>query len=128
MIDEDREMARIQQLKMQQAQADMILSVYEKQALLRRQQEMEQYENEMVRRYAEQQQARLDQIQAAKEAVEAEKDGIFRRLEAEENRRRAEKEFQENLRNELNYEEQELAAQQREANEVAKRERQKFEL
>lgn len=45
---------------MQQAQADMILSVNEKQALLRRQQEMEQYENEMVRRYAEQQQQRLD--------------------------------------------------------------------
>lgn len=40
----------------------MILSVNEKQALLRRQQEMEQYENEMVRRYAEQQQTRLNQI------------------------------------------------------------------
>ena len=36
MIDEDREMARIHHLKMQQAQADMILSVNEKQALLRR--------------------------------------------------------------------------------------------
>jgi hypothetical protein len=54
---------------------------------------MEQYENEMVRRYAEQQQQRLDQIQAAKDAVEAEKDGIFKKLEAEENQRRAEKEF-----------------------------------
>lgn len=42
--------------------------------------------------------------------MEAEKDGIFKKLEAEENQRRAEKEFQENLRNELNYEEQELAA------------------
>lgn len=60
MIDEDREMARIQHLKMQQAQADMILSVNEKQALLRRQQEMEQYENEMVRKYAEEQQKRLN--------------------------------------------------------------------
>lgn len=113
---------------MQQAQADMILSVNEKQALLRRQQEMEQYENEMVRRYAEQQQQRLNQIQAAKDAVEAEKDGIFKKLEVEENQRRAEKEFQENLRNELNYEEQELAAQQRDHNELVKREQQKFEL
>lgn len=32
MIDEDREMARIQALKMEQAQADMILSVQEKRA------------------------------------------------------------------------------------------------
>lgn len=41
MIDEDREMARIQNLKMQQAQADMILSNNEKRALLRRQEQMD---------------------------------------------------------------------------------------
>ena len=41
MIDEDREMARIQHLKMQQAQADMILSNNEKRALLRRQEDMD---------------------------------------------------------------------------------------
>jgi hypothetical protein len=41
MINEDREMARIQNLKMEQAQADMILSLNEKRALERRQQEME---------------------------------------------------------------------------------------
>lgn len=49
MISEDREMARIQNLKMQQAQADVILSMNEKGALVKRQQEMEAYENEMVR-------------------------------------------------------------------------------
>jgi len=54
MISEDREMARIQNLKMQQAQADMILSMNEKRALIKRQSEMESYENEMVRQYAEQ--------------------------------------------------------------------------
>lgn len=37
MINEDREMARIQNLKMEQAQADMILSLNEKRALERRQ-------------------------------------------------------------------------------------------
>lgn len=37
MIDEDREMARITGLKMEQAQADMILSINEKRALQRRQ-------------------------------------------------------------------------------------------
>lgn len=47
---------------MEQAQADMILSVNEKRALLRRQKELEEYENEMVRQYASQQQDRLNQI------------------------------------------------------------------
>lgn len=62
MIDEDREMARIHSMKMDQAQADMVLSINEKRALQRRQQEMEQFEEEMVRRYAEQQQQRIGQI------------------------------------------------------------------
>ena len=93
MIDEDRESARIMALKQQQAQADMILSHNEKQALIRRTQEMEAYENEMVRRYAEQQQSRLNQIQAAKDEVEAARDMIFKKLEQEELERRAEQQF-----------------------------------
>ena len=60
MIEEDNEMSRINQMKMKQAQADMILSLNEKRALMKRQKEMEEYEDEMVRRYAEQQQERLD--------------------------------------------------------------------
>lgn len=63
----------------------MVLSINEKRALQRRQQEMEQFEDEMVRRYADQQQQRLGQIQAAKDAAEAARDQIFARLEAEEN-------------------------------------------
>lgn len=128
MIDEDREMARITAQKMEQAQADMILSVNEKRALQRRQQEMEQYENEMVRQYAEQQQQRLNQIQAAKDAAEEARDTIFRKLEAEEMQRRAEKEFQENLRNELYFQEGEEAALAKERAEAEKRERTKQEL
>jgi len=62
MIEEDKELAAIQYQKKEQAQADMILSVKEKQALKRRQQELEEYENEMVRRYAAQQQDRLDHL------------------------------------------------------------------
>lgn len=81
-------MARITNLKMQQAQADMVLSTNEKRALIRRQEEMESFENEMVRQYAEQQQERLNQIQAAKDAAEEARDLIFRRLEAEETARR----------------------------------------
>lgn len=40
---------------MDQAQTDMVLSVQEKRAWQKRQEEMERHENEMVRRYAEQQ-------------------------------------------------------------------------
>ena len=88
MIDEDHEMAHITQLKMDQAQADMILSLNEKRALQRRTKEMEEYENEMVRQYAQQQQERMNQIQKAKDAAEEVRDAIFRKLEAEETARR----------------------------------------
>jgi|TARA_B110000285_G_C14846525_1_gene477881 hypothetical protein len=40
----------------------MQLSQQEKRALLRRQKELEEYEDEMVRRYAAQQQMRQDEI------------------------------------------------------------------
>merc|ERR1712091_221840 len=111
MIAEDREMARIQNLKMQQAQADMILSQNEKKALIKRQQEMEAFENEMVRQYAEQQ-----------------REAIFRKLEQEEMERRAEAEFRENLRNELYVQENELAARKREQDAADKRDAQRREL
>ena len=62
MIEEDNEQSRIVQQKKEQSQADMILSQNEKRALLKRQREMDQYEDEMVRRYAQQQQARQDEI------------------------------------------------------------------
>jgi len=62
MIEEDNEQSRIVQQKKEQSQADMILSVNEKRALLKRQLEMDTYEDEMVRRYAQQQQSRQDEI------------------------------------------------------------------
>ena len=40
----------------------MILSVQEKKALLRRQKELEEYEEDMVRRYASQQQGRSEEL------------------------------------------------------------------
>lgn len=67
MIEEDNEQSRIVQQKKEQSQADMILSQNEKRALLKRQREMDHYEDEMVRRYAQQQQARQDEIQAMKQ-------------------------------------------------------------
>lgn len=101
MIEEDNEQARIMQQKKEQSQADMILSQNEKRALLKRQREMDEYEDEMVRRYAQQQQARQDEINAMKQQAEAIRDQIFQRLAAEEEQRAAEKAFQEQLRNDL---------------------------
>lgn len=51
MIAEDQESMRLQRVKQEQSKQDMILSVAEKRALLNRQRELEEYENEMVRRY-----------------------------------------------------------------------------
>ena len=65
----------------------------------------------------------MNQIQAAKDAAADARDQIFKRLEAEEIQRRAQKEFQENLRNELYYQEGEEAAIQRERAEIEKRDR-----
>ena len=65
----------------------------------------------------------MNQIQAAKDAAADARDQISKRLEAEEIQRRAQKEFQENLRNELYYQEGEEAAIQRERAEIEKRER-----
>lgn len=54
MIDEDHEMMRINKMKQEQSKQDMILSVNEKKALLKRGKELEEYEEELVRRHAEQ--------------------------------------------------------------------------
>jgi hypothetical protein len=79
----------------------MILSVNEKKALLKRQQELEEYEEELVRRYAAQQQERSDNLAAMKEEAEAQREAIFQKLAREEAERRAENEYVENLRNDL---------------------------
>lgn len=76
----------------------------------KRQKELEEYETEMLRRFAEQQEYREEEIRAKKAEVEAAREEIFQRLKEEDERRRAENEFTENLRNELYQEEFEEAA------------------
>lgn len=63
-----------------------------------------------------------------KEAAEAQRDAIFRKLAEEEAARRAEKEYVENLRNDLQVEELEEKFRDAERNDAAKRQRQKEEL
>lgn len=64
MIQEDHELMRINKMKQEQVKQDMILSVNEKNALLKRQKELEAYEEELVKRYQGQQQQRSDELQA----------------------------------------------------------------
>ena len=71
----------------------MILSFNEKKALLRRQKELDEYEEELVRRYAGQQQERADNLQALKAEAEAQREAIFQKLALEEAERRAKAEY-----------------------------------
>ena len=52
MIQEDHETMKLNKIKIEQSKQDMILSMNEKRALLRRQKELEEYEEELVRRHA----------------------------------------------------------------------------
>lgn len=89
---------------------------------------MERYEDEMVRRYAAQQQQRMDELSALKAQAEEAREKIFLKLKEEEDARRAEEEFKENLRNELYMEETENAARAKERAEAEKRLRVREEL
>ena len=128
MIEEDKELARIIHQKKEQAQADMILSHNEKRALIARQKQLEQYEDEMVRRYAAEQQDRQDKIQTMKAEAEAQREALLQKLAAEEEARRSELEFQERLRNELYVQEKEEAALAQEAAEAERKRQVREEL
>ena len=55
MIEEDQKMMQLTKLKQDQAKHDMIMSVQEKREMERKRKELEEYENEMLKRFAEQQ-------------------------------------------------------------------------
>lgn len=101
----------------------MILSVNEKREMLRKQKEQEEFETVMLQRYEVQKQYREDEVRAKKAEVEATREEIFQRLKGEEEMRRAEKEFNENIRNELYLQEFEEQARSKEQQDVQKRER-----
>lgn len=54
MIEEDLKMQQLIKMKQEQAKLDMIQSVNEKREMHRKQKELEEYESEMLKRYAEQ--------------------------------------------------------------------------
>lgn len=95
---------------------------------MKRQRELEEYEDEMVRRYAAQQESRAGELAALKAEAEAQREAIFQKLALEEAERRAESEYVENLRNDLQVEEMEERARAAEREAENKRQRQLQEL
>jgi len=53
MISEDQKLIELTKLKQEQAKTDMIISVNEKREMIRRRKELEDYETEMLKRFAE---------------------------------------------------------------------------
>ena len=53
MIEEDQKLSDLTKLKQDQSKLDMIQSLNEKRELIRKQRDLEEYENEMMRRFAE---------------------------------------------------------------------------
>lgn len=93
----------------------------EKKANLDRLKEIDWFEDEMVRRYAQMQDKRESDIKEQKAIAEAEWEKIFAKLKEEEQKRRAEMEYVENLRNELQQQEYEEMLRDKEWREEIKR-------
>lgn len=83
MIAEDTRMVQMTAEKQEQAKQDMFVSIMEKKRQEREKKLLEEQENEMVREYARQQEARLGEIAQKKAAEEAEREAIFQRLAIE---------------------------------------------
>ncbi len=77
MIDEDQKLVDLTRMKQGQAKLDMVQSLNEKRELLKKQQELEEYENELMRRFAEQQEMREEEIREKKAELEAARESIF---------------------------------------------------
>ena len=77
MIDEDQKLVDLTRMKQGQAKLDMVQSLNEKRELLKKQQELEEYENELMRSFAEQQDMREEEIREKKAELEAARESIF---------------------------------------------------
>jgi predicted transcriptional regulator len=101
LIEEDHEMMRLTRMKQDQAKLDMRQSVLEKKRQEQYMRDLNQQEEENVRRYAQEQASREAAIRREKAKVEAEREKIFEQLRIEEEARRADEEYIERLRVEL---------------------------
>lgn len=83
----------------------------------------EKFEREKERQYFEELARRDKELAMKKAAIQEEKDKIFEKLSAEENKRQADKEYWENVRNELYVEEMDRREKIKELEEKEKRQR-----
>ena len=100
----------------------------EKDARMQRQKEEDRLQKERERKYHEEVQKREDELNSKKAAIQFEKDKIFEQLCQKEAQRQAERDYWENVRNELYVEQENHKAKLKELEEKEKRQRQKEEL
>jgi len=111
----------IQKLYMENAYA-------EKKAQKEREKEEELLQKEKERKYQEDVAKREEELKNKKAAIKFEKDKIFEQLCEQEAKRQAERDYWENVRNELYVEQNELKEKMKELEEKEKRQKQKEEL
>ena len=111
----------IQKLYMESAYA-------EKDARKERQKEEDRLQKERERKYHEDVQKREDELNSKKAAIQFEKDKIFEQLCQQEAQRQAERDYWENVRNELYVEQENHKAKLKELEEKEKRQKQKEDL
>ncbi len=100
----------------------------EKDARMQRQKEEDRLQKERERKYHEEVQKREDELNSKKAAIQFEKDKIFEQLCQKEAQRQAERDYWENVRNELYVEQENHKAKMKELEEKEKRQKQKEDL
>ena len=100
----------------------------EKDARKQRQKEEDRLQKERERKYHEEVQKREDELNSKKKAIQFEKDKIFEQLCQQEAQRQAERDYWENVRNELYVEQENHKAKLKELEEKEKKQKQKEDL
>jgi hypothetical protein len=123
MIEEDRSDMLRNEEKKRMMHEHMMRSLEEKARMKTREKEEEEKLMERIKKYQEEAAQRETQLKLKKAEEDAAKEQIFAKLNEEEMKRRAEKEYIENLRIDLIQEEVEEAARLKELKEAENRER-----
>ena len=103
-------------------------SYAEKEARIQKEKEEERLQKERERKYQENVQKREEDLNNKKAQIQFEKDKIFEQLCQQEAQRQAERDYWENVKNELYVEQENYKAKLKELEEKEKRQRQKEEL
>ena len=100
-LEEDRREKEKEERKKEINKQYMLATMAEREARKRRELEDEILENAQMKKYLDEKAKRESGIKAQKDALQAEKDRIFKKLSEDNAREKAEKDYWENVRNEL---------------------------